>query len=317
METSGLKVIRNYVDRTAGEKAHTALDEEGIIAMLQNEGTQQRQYQVISLLVRDEDFEKAEEMLQQLVPNRKYNKIDNKDVEIAEYLFNVGIDHYEQKSFSEAETNFKEALKIQPSSEDILYNLALVYLEQKKYDLVLEIVSKIKSVDCREIIDELRKAEKKRSASFEDYCPRCLYFEMDTGACNEIHENVRRYPKRFIKKCNGKLFKNDPDRSPGSQSDNQLNDEQEPEEQLNTKELPGDEQLIIIYAGNQMEAGLIKGALEDNGITAFLKDEIIGTIVPMVAAPGGAFAVKVVVPNDALDKAKVVIKDLKDNGLIS
>lgn len=68
---------------------------------------------------------------------------------------------------------------------------------------------------------------------------------------------------------------------------------------------------------NQMEAGLLKGALEDSGITAFLKDEIIGTVVPWFAAPGGVGAVKVVVPSDALDKAKVVIKDLKDNGLIS
>ena len=71
---------------------------------------------------------------------------------------------------------------------------------------------------------------------------------------------------------------------------------------------------------NQMEAGLLKGALEDSGITAFLKDEIIGTVVPVVpwfAAPGGVGAVKVVVPSDALDKAKFVIKDRKDNGLIS
>lgn len=317
METSGFKVIRNYVNRTAAETAHAALDDAGIKAMLQNESILQRQYQVISLLVRDEDYEKAEEILQQLLPNRKYNKIDNKDVEIAEYLFDVGIVHYEQKSFSEAESTFKEALKIQPASEDILYNLALVYLEQKKYDLVSEILSKIKSVDCQEIVDELRKAEKKRSPSFEDYCPRCVYFEMDTGACTEIHENVRRYPKHFVKKCNGKLFKNDPDRIPGSQSDTQLNEEQEREEQDDNDKLPGEEELIIIYAGNQMEAGLLKGALEDSGITAFLKDEIIGTIVPMFAAPGGAGAVKVVVPSTALDKSKVVIKELKDNGLIS
>ena len=34
-------------------------------------------------------------------------------------------------------------------------------------------------------------------------------------------------------------------------------------------------------------------------------------------APGGAGAVKVLILNDALDKAKIVINELKDNGLIN
>jgi len=42
--------------------------------------------------------------------------------------------------------------------------------------------------------------------AFEDYCPLCLNYDKLSGACNEIKENVRSYPKRFLKKCNGNLF---------------------------------------------------------------------------------------------------------------
>lgn len=46
--------------------------------------------------------------------------------------------------------------------------------------------------------------------AFEDYCLKCLHYDVGFGACSEIHENVRNYPDKFIRKCNGKYFKYHP-----------------------------------------------------------------------------------------------------------
>ena len=55
-------------------------------------------------------------------------------------------------------------------------------------------------------------------------------------------------------------------------------------------------ELVVVYSTNPIEAGFLKGLLEDSGVTVFLKDEFMGSIAPWYAAPGGVGAVKVVVP---------------------
>ena len=47
---------------------------------------------------------------------------------------------------------------------------------------------------------------------FENFCLYCYHFDPSTGACSEIHENVRNYPKKITSKCNGELFKDDPNK---------------------------------------------------------------------------------------------------------
>jgi len=49
--------------------------------------------------------------------------------------------------------------------------------------------------------------------SFEDYCPYCIHFDVKTGVCSEIHDNVRDYHKRFSRKCNSKFFIKDPNKN--------------------------------------------------------------------------------------------------------
>ena len=49
--------------------------------------------------------------------------------------------------------------------------------------------------------------------SFDDFCPRCSYFNPSSGACSKIHENVQSYPSRFQKKCNGEFYVEDPDKA--------------------------------------------------------------------------------------------------------
>ena len=74
-------------------------------------------------------------------------------------LFEEGVYLYEQEKLNEAETKFLEALQIDSSSEEIKYNLALVYLEKKEYSKTNFLISQIKEFDCDEIIDELEKVD--------------------------------------------------------------------------------------------------------------------------------------------------------------
>lgn len=67
--------------------------------------------------------------------------------------------------------------------------------------------------------------------------------------------------------------------------------------------------LIVIYAGTAVEAGMIQGLLEDAGIKAFLRDEILGSIAPWYVIGGGAGAVKVVVARKDLDKARPIVQE--------
>jgi hypothetical protein len=65
---------------------------------------------------------------------------------------------------------------------------------------------------------------------------------------------------------------------------------------------------VIIYAGNPVEAELVRHELENNDIPAFLKDENIGTIAPWHVAPGGAGAVKVIVAQRDMERAGSIIQ---------
>jgi len=80
------------------------------------------------------------------------------DLEKSEQLFSDGVELYEQEKVSEAEEKFLQALEIQPDSEEIMYNLALVYFEQKKYDLSFALADRIHHLDCTELFDALDEA---------------------------------------------------------------------------------------------------------------------------------------------------------------
>lgn len=65
---------------------------------------------------------------------------------------------YEQQNFDEAEKIFKKGLEAHPNSELLMYNLALVYFEQKKYSLSWKLASQIKEIDCKDLLKKLKKA---------------------------------------------------------------------------------------------------------------------------------------------------------------
>ena len=66
--------------------------------------------------------------------------------------------------------------------------------------------------------------------------------------------------------------------------------------------------LVEIYAGPPMKAEIVRGLLENSGIEAFLKDEIMGSLAPWHASPGGVNVVKVMISNLDYTKAKSIIE---------
>ena len=69
------------------------------------------------------------------------------------------------------------------------------------------------------------------------------------------------------------------------------------------------ERLSIIYAGNIVQADLLKCLLEGEGIQVFLQDEILGMVAPWYVAAGGAGAVKVAIANSDVDKARPIVEE--------
>lgn len=70
---------------------------------------------------------------------------------------------------------------------------------------------------------------------------------------------------------------------------------------------------IIIFAGNYMEAGMVKSLLENADINAYLQDEMMGTLSPWYVAPGGAGSVKVLVSDLDSEKARIIVDEYEEN----
>jgi Putative prokaryotic signal transducing protein len=65
---------------------------------------------------------------------------------------------------------------------------------------------------------------------------------------------------------------------------------------------------VIVFAGSPVEADLVKGLLEANGLTAMVRDRYIGTLAPWYVAPGGAGALKVLVRRPEEEAARQVLQ---------
>ncbi|MGD9556014.1 MAG: DUF2007-related protein [Mangrovibacterium sp.] len=70
---------------------------------------------------------------------------------------------------------------------------------------------------------------------------------------------------------------------------------------------------VEIFAGTPWQAGMVKSLLKNAGIHAFLKDELIGTLTPWWAEPGGAGAVKVFVSELDYDQALAIAEEYQRN----
>jgi hypothetical protein len=68
--------------------------------------------------------------------------------------------------------------------------------------------------------------------------------------------------------------------------------------------------LVEIFAGTIIQAEMLKDLLENEGITAFLKDEIIGTRSAIWTPSGG---VRVIVSDLDFVKAKLIVDEYEKN----
>jgi hypothetical protein len=74
---------------------------------------------------------------------------------------------------------------------------------------------------------------------------------------------------------------------------------------------------VEIFSGTSLEAEMVKSLLENAEVEAFLKDEIMGTLLPWYTGPGGVGSVKVFVSNLDFDKAKSIVEEYKRNLMIN
>jgi hypothetical protein len=45
--------------------------------------------------------------------------------------------------------------------------------------------------------------------NFKEFCPKCIHYNLNSGACSKIHRNIISRPKKFIKECNSNYFELD------------------------------------------------------------------------------------------------------------
>lgn len=64
-----------------------------------------------------------------------------------------------------------------------------------------------------------------------------------------------------------------------------------------------------VFAGNSLDAGMIQSLLEQEGIQAFIQNELMSSIAPWQVAAGGSAAAKVVVATEDYEKALQIIND--------
>lgn len=74
-------------------------------------------------------------------------------------------------------------------------------------------------------------------------------------------------------------------------------------------------ELIVIYSGNSSDVDFLKSLLEAEGITTFLKDQIMGTIAPFYVTAGGVGAVKLAIPKKDIERAKPILEKFLSKGI--
>lgn len=69
---------------------------------------------------------------------------------------------------------------------------------------------------------------------------------------------------------------------------------------------------VEIFMGIVWEAEMLKNLLENEGIKAYIKDDIIGTIAPFYTTPGLG-SVKLIVSSDDYEKAREIVAEFEKN----
>jgi len=68
-------------------------------------------------------------------------------------------------------------------------------------------------------------------------------------------------------------------------------------------------ELVEIYVGEQWQATIVKELLDDNGINAFIENELMGNIAPWQIAAGGVASVTVKIASSDYVLAKPLVDE--------
>ena len=68
-------------------------------------------------------------------------------------------------------------------------------------------------------------------------------------------------------------------------------------------------ELVAIYVGEQWQATIVKEMLDDNGINAFIENELMGSIAPWQIAAGGMASVTVKIASSDYALAKPLVDE--------
>lgn len=71
-------------------------------------------------------------------------------------------------------------------------------------------------------------------------------------------------------------------------------------------------EFVEIYAGELWQSSIIKDLLEDNGIPAFIENELMGTIIPSQITSGGVAPVNVKINDSDFVRAKELINEFNN-----
>lgn len=76
---------------------------------------------------------------------------------------------------------------------------------------------------------------------------------------------------------------------------------------------PENNEPVEVFAGTSWQSEMVKSLLENAGIEAFVKDNIMGMLNPWHTSPGGAGAVKVFVAGPDVSEARLVVAEYEKN----
>ncbi|RXQ96087.1 hypothetical protein EO244_04385 [Ancylomarina salipaludis] len=74
-----------------------------------------------------------------------------------------------------------------------------------------------------------------------------------------------------------------------------------------------DTEIIVIYRGNPVDSEIIKDVLNDQGIVASLKNQLMGSIAPWYVSAGGINPVEVEIFARDKEKALALIDEFNRN----
>lgn len=70
---------------------------------------------------------------------------------------------------------------------------------------------------------------------------------------------------------------------------------------------------VEVFSGTPWETAMVKSMLESEGIEAFLRNEIMGSLNPWHSSPGGVNPVKVFVAQKDLEESVKIVREYQTN----